>query len=361
MAGNPYTDSETNRFNNLRSAGLQKAITSRSRDPLKTTNKLVTNAGIAREAYFQSFGGGSVAKKNFWTAIQAKYSSNAPFAVDEASQLWSGSLANKGVISTWSRTKQISTDDYVAKKTTPGTYLNNKIRYGFAFHYNPTTVNMQYGMMPDIDPTMYTSGLESFNDLSGGLGYSTVTFNLVINRLHDMQYFNPTTGLIDPKFGSGSFAGRKPDTREQKDIWNKGTMYDIEFLLRTIVGFGINSTLGRNASWDNITSDIGYLSGIPVELHLGKGLRYTGRIENLSINHVLFTERMIPTFSEVSITFTRIPDFTGNDLLYSAEGDLDASKTTAKPTTTSRRSGTTGNAITGNPSGGSPDRRPRTP
>jgi hypothetical protein len=328
MAGNPYSDSASARS----SRALKKAVTARNSDPLKTTNKLVTNAGIAREAYFQSFGGGSVAKKNFWTAMQTKYSSNAPFAVDEASQLWSGSLANKGVISTWSRNKQISTDDYVAKKTTTGTYLNDKIRYGFAFHYNPTTVNMQYGMMPDIDPTMYTSGLEGFNDLSGGLGYSTVTFNLVINRLHDMQYFNPTTGLIDPKFGSGSFAGRKPDTREQKDIWNKGTMYDIEFLLRTIVGFGINSTLGRNASWDNITSDIGYLSGIPVEMHLGKSLRYTGRIENLSINHVLFNEKMIPTFSEVAITFTRIPDFTGNDILYSAEGDIDAAKTDAKVT-----------------------------
>ena len=322
MAGNAYTDRNAARQGNA----LRRAVDSRSRDPLKTVSKLVTNAGIAREAYFQSFGGGSVAKKNFWTAMQTEYSSNAPFAVDEASQLWSSSLASKGMISTWSRTKQISTDDFVAKKTTAGVYLDEKVKYGFAFHYNPTTVSMQYGMMPDVDPTMYTSGLEAFNDLSAGLGYSTVTFNLVVNRLHDMQYFDSTTGRINPKFGSGSFAGRRPDSREQKDIWNKGTMYDIEFLLRTIVGFQFDSLLGRNSSWDNKTSDIGFLSGIPVELHLGKSLRYTGRIESLSINHVLFTERMVPTFSEVAITFTRIPDFAGNELLSPVEGDIDPAK-----------------------------------
>lgn len=317
MPTNPYTDRTSARQNR----NLNRAIQSRASDPLKTVSKIVTNAGIAREAYFQSFGGGSLAKKNFWTAMQTRYTGNAPYAVDEAAQLWSGSLANKGMIATWRQLKQVNKDDYVASQMSAGTYLEQKVKYGFSFHYNPTSVAMQYGMMPNIDPTMYTSGLEAFTDLSAGLGYSTVNFNLVINRLHDMQYFNPATGLIDSKYGSGNFAGRKPDKREQKDIWEKGTMYDIEFLLRTIVGFQMDSALGRNTYWDKKTADVGYLTGVPVELHLGKSLRYVGRIESLSINHVLFTERMVPTFSEVAISLTRIPDFAGNSLLYPTDSN----------------------------------------
>lgn len=319
MGLNPYSDAYSP------SRELYKTNSSRSRDPLKNTNKLVTNAGIAREAYFQSFNGKP--NQNFWSAMQTRYSGNAPFAVDEASQLWSTSLASKGMISTWKRTREQSTDDFVASKLTPGDYLRTKVRHGFAFHYNPTTVDMNYGLMGDIDPTTYTSGLEAFNDLSAGLGTSTIQLNLVVNRLHDMQYFNKVTGRIDPKYAATSFSGRRPDTREQKDIWTKGTMYDIEFLLRTIVGFEVNSLLGRNASWDNKTADIGFLTGMPVELHLGKSLRYLGRIENLSIKHILFTERMVPTFSQVNMTFTRIPDFAGNSDFYTVQGDIDKAKT----------------------------------
>jgi hypothetical protein len=321
---NPYSA----RANSAKRRELSQASRRLSKNPLTTLKRLVTNAGIAREAYFQSFGGGFLAKKNFWTAIQAKYSSNAPFAVDEASQLWSSSLANKGMISTWALTKQFTTEDYTASGQKAGNFLADKVRYGFSFHYNPTTVGMSYGFMPGVDPTMYTSGLEGFNDLSGGLGNSTVTFNLVINRLHDMQYFDPKTGYIESKYGAGSFAGRKPDRAEQRDIWNKGTMYDIEFLLRAIVGFTIDSSLGRNTFWDKKTADIGFLTGLPVELHLGKSLRYIGRIENLNINHVLFTERMVPTFSEVTITVQRIPDYAGNTLLYPVDGDIDKAATT---------------------------------
>jgi hypothetical protein len=82
----------------------------------------------------------------------------------------------------------------------------------------------------------------------------------------------------------------------------------MEFLFRTLLGYQFESSLGRGMSWDKKTADLGWLGGKPVELHLGKSLRYLGRVIHVQINHVLFTERMVPMFSEVGITFQRIPD-----------------------------------------------------
>jgi hypothetical protein len=86
----------------------------------------------------------------------------------------------------------------------------------------------------------------------------------------------------------------------------------MEFLFRTLLGYEYNSFLGRGMSWDKKTADLGWLGGKPVEIHLGKSLRYLGRVVSVSISHVLFTERMVPTFSEVGIVIQRLPDVTGD-------------------------------------------------
>jgi hypothetical protein len=92
-------------------------------------------------------------------------------------------------------------------------------------------------------------------------------------------------------------------TTDLKDIKNNGTMYDIEYLLNTLVPYKMKSVLRKK--W---TSDIGYLHSFPIELHLGKGLRYLGIISSFSVQHKIFNEDMVPLMSWVNITVSRMPD-----------------------------------------------------
>jgi hypothetical protein len=96
-------------------------------------------------------------------------------------------------------------------------------------------------------------------------------------------------------------AGR---TNELKEIYNKGTMYDIEFLLKILMG-GVSYKSWLRGS--ELTSDIGFVIPQPVELHLGTSLRYVISMTGLSLKHVIFNERMVPLFTTLSITANRLP------------------------------------------------------
>lgn len=286
-----------------------------NKNPLTKTKSIVSNAGIPTEAYFRNYHDNTDLKDGLWSVLRTDVASNYPPALNTASELWSSSYANKGALLRYKAPGKFNLDDGVAANATIAQILDSNIFYGFQFHYNPTTISMSYAGVPETDVTMYTSGTEKFNALGTGVSQSTISFNLLINRVFDMKYFDAKTGLFKSNVTKSMIAGKFPTPAEQKDIYNKGTMYDVEFLLRVIMG-GVRMTsyLGRNASWDNKTADMGFLTGIPIELHLGKSLRYLGRIEAISLNHVLFTERMVPTFTEVAITLTRIPDHGGNTL-----------------------------------------------
>jgi hypothetical protein len=176
----------------------------------------------------------------------------------------------------------------------------DKHNYGFQFQYNPGTVAMSYFTSPNVDVTMITSGTEMFNlaGVSGSQG--SVSFQIIINRIFDMQYYNEYGNLQNPD----RYAKAPASPAEEKAIYNKGTMYDLEYLLRVLMGTTMSSYLrGEN------TADMGWLPAIPVELHLGKSLRYLGVVNSLNINHMIFNERMVPLFSTVDIAFARLPDY----------------------------------------------------
>jgi hypothetical protein len=335
MTSNAYEQAKARTLLNRATSADSYVV--RESDPLRATQRLVYNAGIAKESYFRShtapaFSGTQGARpagagpSGLWGILRTDTAGNSPAYVDQATSLWSKSQAYKGLITTYRFPGTPTTDDKVAAKTTPLVLSSDGSMYGFQFHYNPGSVAMSYGGIPEIDPTMYTAGIEKFNALGANVTGSYVSFTVILNRINDMKYFNPATGKLKSGISRNVFSGRAPDDRELSDIYNRGTMYDLEFLLRTIVGVQLESYLGRGMSWDKKTADLGWLTGKPVELHLGKSLRYLGRIENIQLNHVLFTERMIPTFSEVQITFQRIPDYTP-----SALNNLNGIKTPAKP------------------------------
>lgn len=194
--------------------------------------------------------------------------------------------------------------------------------YGFKFLYNPTTVSMAWGIVEQFSPQFEASGQDKASVMSVGLMKSAITFSLMLNRIDDMNHLDSTMngdGIIEDAFGSQgtNFGDLKTfypydfEWSEIHDIYKRGTMYDLEYLFRTTGGYSAS----YNSTLNGKTADKGWLNPIPVELHLGDGMRYLVRLSSLDVNHIIFNERMVPTLTTVNLTFTRYYD--GPEMLQS--------------------------------------------
>jgi hypothetical protein len=99
--------------------------------------------------------------------------------------------------------------------------------------------------------------------------------------------------------------GENVSIEDQRSIYNKGTMYDIEYLFKTINGPHATFKSELNGT----TADRGYMRMSILELHLGANLRYRVRISDLGINHTIFNSRMVPILSTVNFTCHRFIDY----------------------------------------------------
>ena len=239
---------------------------------------------------------------------------------------WDDTLPAKGIIR---MSKYFS--DLAIKSTNTGTssnYIQDDTPYGFKFLYNPTSVSMAWGIVDQFSPQFVASGGDKANAISAGLMKSAITFSLVINRIGDMSYIWPLG--IDPNSANTSpYPVNVPsDSDELQDIWKRGTMYDIEYLFKAISGYNA----GYQSNLNGTTWDRGWLNPIPVELHLGDGLRYLVRISSLDLEHKIFNERMVPVLSTVNITCTRY--FDGPEMFVSSADITNAALAAGKDTTT---------------------------
>lgn len=252
------------------------------------------NVGSVREAYFSG-------QESFMKELSPQ-PGNTPVQVRNAANLWAGGKANKGMIQTWTPPSSdiglssTETPDMIGKQTTL------REPHGFQFQYNPTNISMSYLGSPSVDITYLASGKDKFNFMGTGATQSTIGFQVLLNRVYDMKYYTPSGQLVPG--AKNIYSPRQPDAAEQKEIYNKGTMYDLEFLLRTLLGITMPSYMRGGE-----TADMGFVAAVPVELHLGQSLRYLVWIGGLTVNHVLFNERMVPLFSTVDISCNRMPDF----------------------------------------------------
>ena len=200
--------------------------------------------------------------------------------------------------------------------------------YGFKFLYNPTTVGMAWGSMASMSPDFEAAGQDKFNPIMAGLASSTIAFSLLINRIEDMNVLT-TTGFKGLENSLDQLTGETLaltemlktlnmdvnvngpynsiiDPTDLGELYKRGTMYDLEYLFRTINGPNAVFLSSLNGT----TADKGWIRPQVVELHLGDSMRYRGRITDLSVNHAVFDARMVPVLSTVNITFARFPDFT---------------------------------------------------
>jgi hypothetical protein len=234
------------------------------------------------------------------------YSGNTPKAVVlDAIDLWKNSSSGKGMIQTWISKNGTSPNFSAGQSSAQFGDQSTFQKYGFQFIYNPETITLDYGGVPAVDLGQITSGNEEYNNLNPMNFQSSISFNILLNRIFDMQYIGPGGALKGNLDVSKIYSGKIPTDKDLEKIYNRGTMYDVEFLLQTMFGTDALKTDLRGKTWD-----VGYLGPSPVELHLGNNLRYVVLIQSIQVQHALFDHRMVPMFSYVSFSCRRIPDFT---------------------------------------------------
>jgi hypothetical protein len=250
------------------------------------------NAPLVKAAYFTSINGIS-------ESLQGKMANEVYIDQgnwDDARKAWQNNIGGRGTI-------QMSREHLAViseAQTRISDLKYDPKLYGFKFLYNPEKVGMAWGIMDQMDPTYVASGDDPFAAISAGLMSSSVTFNLILNRIEDFKYFTIGGGFLhDPN----PYPITIP-TADRLEIFEKGTMYDIEYLFKTLNGPNAVFTSNLNG----ITADRGWLRPSIVELHLGARMRYKVRVQNLAINHAIFNARMVPIFSTVQLTVGRFND-----------------------------------------------------
>jgi hypothetical protein len=188
---------------------------------------------------------------------------------------------------------------------------------GFQFLWNPDSFGTSVQLNPDVTPSMQ----DRFVGVAGAFpGQETITLNLEINRINDFACFahkgpkqwDPAQRKDREKQWRENFskfytphklgiATPEMMTKQIRELYELGTLHDIEFLYQTINGPNANYMSG---GWKNslgrVTSDIGFLSATLVKIEIGP-LSYLGYINAIAVNHLQFTTDMKPIRSQIQI------------------------------------------------------------
>ena len=216
-----------------------------------------------------------------------------------------------------------------AKDTYAKTTNNDNSMYGFQFLWNPTDFNTAVSVQMDSTPSVGDRFL-------GGAGFfpgtESITITIHLDRTNDFAAAaavlnNP--GNDQTKYGKtvipfitrdqvlpfvSSYTQGTGFTSANKignidiqdklvDLFQRGTIADLEFLYRTINGIGPAGA--TNQAWVNgrgqKTADIGFLQPTLVNIDIGP-LSYAGYVNNLSVTHKMFTVDMIPMSTDVTMS-----------------------------------------------------------
>ena len=239
------------------------------------------NAPMVSSAYF-----GSNSLEN--TILEGNRVDQGKF--EDARQAWKNVTGGRGTI----QMDQRFLNGFTKNQTTTSKVKFDTQKYGFKFLYNPQTVSMAWGLMSAMDPYYEAQQMDKFQVVATSLMSSTVSFQLMLNRIKDFDYLDNAINPY-PEFVA-------PEERDQ--IWAKGTMYDLEYLFKTING--PDGTF--ESQLNGTTADRGWMRPTIVELHLGYSMRYRVRISEFAVNHIIFNSRMVPMLSTVNITCNRFND-----------------------------------------------------
>jgi hypothetical protein len=248
-------------------------------------------------------------------------------------RLWWNSSANLDI--TVGSSDSSSDAQKIAKQAS-----DNERKYGFQFLWNPesfsTAVQVQMETTPDVKD-MFLSLVAAFP------ATETITFNIVLDRTNDFacanakferpglntsniygvpaaqvseyrpdqSYDNKVTerGLLRnsvrefAEYYSGNTSFQtSAEALEDKliDLFERGTISDVEYLYRAINGPGTGDTVWTNRRGIQ-TADIGFLMPTLLNIDIGP-LAYKGYVTSLGVQHMRFTPDMIPISTNVSIS-----------------------------------------------------------
>lgn len=166
--------------------------------------------------------------------------------------------------------------------------------WGFRFTYNPN--KLSYGTTTNTSIDWMLNSADPANLLGGN---TTVEVELYLNRIADMSELK--------KINADSIAKNYPTPLIKEDIEGilaRGTEYDLEFLYRVLNGDPGKTSL---LTYAGETADFGYITGTPCWFHLHDNMRYFGSMSSVNVNHMIFTESMVPMLSVVTLSFIRYP------------------------------------------------------
>jgi hypothetical protein len=249
------------------------------------------NAPMVKSAYFNSAKGLSESL----TGVTNDGNFVDAGAYQDALNAWSGTTGGRGTLQM--DRKYVN---QLAQSQSSTVALDPQM-YGFKFLYNPKEVAMSWGLQDKMDPEFISSGQDAFSVISAGLVSSTVELTLLLNRVGDFAYINQNG--LNPNIAVNPYPN-SVDTEDLKEIYTKGTMYDLEYLFKTINGPHATFISKLNGK----TADRGWMRPTWVELHLGAGMHYRVRIRELSVTHSIFNSRMVPILSSVRLVLGRFND-----------------------------------------------------
>jgi hypothetical protein len=223
-------------------------------------------------------------------------------SVDDAYNFWTNQEYGKGAIQMDRKTNTIELAANAKKEAALNKIKFDDKMYGFRFNYNPTTVNMSWGAIAGANPVYESAGKDPAAPMAQNLISSYLTFDIILNRIQDLALLNSSGKYL---YGENPYPW-EISAEDRKMIVNKGTMYDLEYLFRTMHGYAFYSNFSSTLMGK--TNDPGWLPVRPVELHLGNKLRYRVRISGLEVVHKIFSAKMVPLLSVVSITCMRYWD-----------------------------------------------------
>jgi hypothetical protein len=189
-------------------------------EKLKFSTDYKYNAPMVGSAYF---GGDSFVN----TVLEGKFVDQGKYG--DAREAWKGTTGGRGTIQMDEKfLSTFTTNSQTSTKTKIDTQ-----KYGFKFLYNPQTVSMSWGLMNYMSPPYEAMAQDPFQVVSAGLMTSVVTFDLVLNRIKDFDYLDGTGNITASPY---PYPESPLDTADLKEIYQKGTMYDLEYLFKTING-----------------------------------------------------------------------------------------------------------------------------
>lgn len=203
-------------------------------------------------------------------------------------------------------------------------------KYGFQFLWNPESFTTAVAVQMDATPN---SNDRFLGTVGAFPATETITFNIRLDRTNDFACaagsFGRPTQIKMVKPGSittdwiskaeirkyvsfykreGTFANSdSADQLEAKlvDLFQRGTIADLEFLFRAINGPGPSGGDTAKDLWVNgrgtATADIGFLMPTLLNIDIGP-LSYQGYVTNLQVTHGAFTQEMIPIRTDVTIS-----------------------------------------------------------